>query len=230
MPIKALNSRLIKSTIRVVFLTIWVAYVGCIGAQTVTSAAPNKQSVQYKLDEFVQSEAQAVATLRGGVTRLTRMCAAPLKPLEGVASATSLKDVAASLQVRGALQSGIADKQLALTEQAVQAAQKEQDQACGIVNNWLTIVILKVATPEGAALCEVKRARTLALKNTRNQVSKWRELQRERQQLFEQLVQLETAECTRPGFTQRMLQAHESALGRFEDQLPEMFEAVRSAP
>ena len=224
------NSRLIKSATRVVFLTIWLTYVGFIGAQTVTAAGANKQFALDKLDEFVVNEAQAVVTLRGGVTRLTRLCAAPLKPLEGAASPSGLKDVAARLQVRGALLSGMTDKQVALTEQAVQAAQKEQDQACGAVNNWLTTLIRKAARPEGAALCESARARVTSLKNTRTQINKWRELQRERQQLFEQLIQLETSECTRPGFTQRLVEAHESALGRFEDQLPEMFEAARGTP
>ena len=230
MLIQITNSRLIKSATRVVFLTIWATYVGFIGAQTVTSAVPNKQFAQDKLDEFVLSEAQALATLRGGVTRLTRLCAVPLKPLEGAASANNLKDVAARLQVRSALLSGMADKQVTLTEQAVQAAQKEQDQACGTANNWLTTLIRKAARPESAALCESARTRATALKNTRTQINKWRELHRERQQLFEQLIQLETSECTRPGFTQRLLEAHESALGRFEDQLPDMFEAARGAP
>lgn len=227
---QAANSRLIKSVTRVVFLTIWVTYAGLIGAQTATSAGPNRQLALDKLDEFVANEAQALTTLRGGVTRLTRLCAAPLKPLEGASSTNNLKDLAARLQVRRALLSGMADKQLALTEQAVQAAQREQDQACGIVNNWLTTVIRKAANPEGAALCENTRTRAAALRNTRNQINKWREMQSERQQLFEQLIQLETSECIRPGFTQRMVQAHESALGKFEDQLPEMLEAARSAP
>jgi hypothetical protein len=80
------------------------------------------------------------------------------------------------------------------------------------------------------ALCESKRTRAAATKVTRSQVSKWRELHRERQQLFQQLIQLEMSECTRPGFAQRMIQTHEASLGPFEEQLPALVEAARSAP
>jgi len=228
---KKLSTLLIQLVNRIVFFTIFVTYFGGIGAQTIKPAAPNNPSAKAKLDEFVQLETEAVNSLRGGVSRLSRLCATPLKPQVGAATGTSdLRDLSTQIQVRGALLITIADQQLGLAEQSVLESQKEQEQACGASSNWLFALINKVTKPESVALCESKRTRAAATKVTRSQVSKWRELHRERQQLFQQLIQLEMSDCTRPGFAQRMIQTHESSLGPFEEQLPALVEAARSAP
>jgi hypothetical protein len=228
---KKFSTRLIKLVNRIVFFAICVTYFGAIGAQTIKPAAPNIPSAKAKLDEFVQIETEAVNSLRGGVSRLSRLCATPLKPLVGVATGNSdLRDLSAQVQVRGALLITIADQQLGLADQSVQESQKEQDQACAASSNWLFALINKATKPESVALCDSRRTRAAATKVTRNLVSKWRELQRERQQLFQQLIQLEMSDCTRPGFAQRMIQTHESSLGPYEEQLPALVEAARSAP
>ena len=228
---KKFSARLIKLVNRIVFFTICVTYFGAIGAQTIKPAAPNNPSAKAKLDEFVQLETEAVNSLRGGVSRLSRLCATPLKPQVGAATGTSdLRDLSTQVQVRGALLITIADQQLGLADQSVLESQKEQDQACGASTHWLFALINKATKPDSVALCESKRTRAAATKVTRSQVSKWRELHRERQQLFQQLIQLEMSECTRPGFAQRMIQTHEASLGPFEEQLPALVDAARSAP
>ncbi len=218
MVIKFINFRLNR---RVLYLTllVWNAAL----AQNVLDARPNSEINLSTTDvsSFVFNEQQSLDGLANGMARLERLCASPLKPLPEKMSTQALNDLRIQLQENAQRTSANAQRSVSLTGFAVTGAQQDSQKACAPINRikgWLA------AAPSDAPTCEVAKKQhenAIAL----NKAAKdWLRIHEERQRLFQQLIKLEAAGCTRTGFAQRMIEANEKALMPFEERALELFE------
>ena len=180
-----------------------------------------------KVREFLHNEVQATNALQSGVARLTRLCAGPLKPADNVSSSESLNNLTSRVQSRSKVLGVTAQQQLNKIQESLTTAKEEQLQACSR-KNWPNFLKGITANSNLEGTCEIVTSRVREIDSLRLLLTKWRDIQAQRLNLFERLINLEGAQCTRPGFAQRMVQAHESALGKFEDDLPSWInEALR---
>ena len=193
--------------IRLVFIASLLALGSGIEAREATD----------KVREFVHNETQATNVLQSGVTRLTRLCAAPLKPTEIVSNSEALKDLTTRVQARSKTLATVAEQQLNKIQEVLVAAKKEQTQTCSS-RDWVNELFGRPAI--AILACKAATNRVAEIESLRLMVGKWKDMQTQREKLFDKLLSLESAQCTRAGFAQQMVQAHDSALGKFEDALP----------
>jgi len=172
-----------------------------------------------KVREFVHNETQATNALQSGVARLARLCATPLKPAESSVNSDALKDLTTRVQARSKALATVAEQQLNKIQEVLAASKQDQIQICSR-RNWLNGPRGRTSIASLDGTCEAAINRVAEVESLRFMVSKWKEIHTQRQKLFDRLLSLESAQCTRAGFAQRMVQAHESALGKFEDDLP----------
>jgi len=170
-----------------------------------------------KVREFVHNETQATNVLQSGVNRLTRLCAAPLKPTEIESNSEALKDLTTRVQARSKTLATVAELQLNKIQEVLVTAKKEQTQTCSS-RDWVNELFGRPAIANLA--CKAATNRVAEIESLRLMVGKWKDMQTQREKLFDKLLSLESAQCTRAGFAQQMVQAHDSALGKFEDALP----------
>ena len=200
-------TQLMYGVIRFVFFANLLALGAGIEAKEATD----------KVREFVHNETQATNALQSGVTRLTRLCATPLKPAEFSVSSEALKDLTTRVQARSKALATVAEQQLNKIQEVLVAARKEQTQTCSS-RDWLSELTGRTAVANLA--CKAATNRVAEIESLRLMVGRWKDMQTQREKLFDKLLSLESAQCTRAGFAQQMVQAHESALGKFEDALP----------
>ena len=170
-----------------------------------------------KVREFVHNETQATNVLQSGVNRLTRLCAAPLKPTEIESNSEALKNLTTRVQARSKTLATVAEQQLNKIQEVLVTAKKEQTQTCSS-RDWVNELFGRPAIANLA--CKAATNRVAEIESLRLMVGKWKDMQTQREKLFDKLLSLESAQCTRAGFAQQMVQAHDSALGKFEDALP----------
>ena len=170
-----------------------------------------------KVREFVHNETQATNVLQSGVNRLTRLCATPLKPTEIESNSEALKNLTTRVQARSKALATVAEQQLNKIQEVLVTAKKEQTQTCSN-RDWFSELTGRPAIPNLA--CKAATNRAAEIESLRLMVGRWKDLQTQREKLFDKLLSLESAQCTRAGFAQQMVKAHESALGKFEDALP----------
>ena len=155
--------------------------------------------------------------LQSGVNRLTRLCATPLKPTEIESNSEALKNLTTRVQARSKTLATVAEQQLNKIQEVLVTAKKEQTQTCSS-RDWVNELFGRPAIANLA--CKAATNRVAEIESLRLMVGKWKYLQTQREKLFDKLLSLESAQCTRAGFAQQMVQAHDSALGKFEDALP----------
>lgn len=176
-----------------------------------------------EVSAFVSNEKQALDGLRNGTTRLERLCATPLKPLPAKTGTQALDELREQMQERAQRIGASAERSVSLTQFALTTAQQNSQQACSPVNRIKSLWLKP--TPE-APTCESTKQQLEVLSNLNKAAKDWLAIHQERQRLFTQLIQLESAGCTRSGFAQRMVQTHERALAPFEAQALELFESA----
>ena len=172
---------------------------------------------------FVFNQRQALDVLTSGTTRLDRLCAVPLKPLTEKPTAQGLSDLRGQIQDRAQRIGASAERSVSLTQFAVTAAQQDSQQACSPLNRMNALL---GAAPTDLPSCDTTKKRLEQVLTLNKAAKEWLQIHDERQRLFGQLIQLESAGCTRTGFAQRMVQTHERSLSTFEDQALDMFESA----
>lgn len=217
---KFINFRLNQ---RVIWLTLLVGNIATAQNVLDTKGVSEISLSNAEVSSFVSSERESLDGLVNGTIRLERLCAAPLKPPTEKMATQALNELRSQLLDAGQRTSANAQRSVSLTEFAVIAAQQDGQKACSPLNR---IKALLVAAPDAGMTCEgAKQVQASAL--ALNKAAKeWLRIHEERQRRFVQLIKLESAGCTRAGFAQRMIEAHEKALAPFEDQALGLFESA----
>jgi hypothetical protein len=172
---------------------------------------------------FVFNQRQALDVLTSGTTRLDRLCAVPLKPQTDKPTAQGLSDLRNQIQDRAQRIGASAERSVSLTQFALTSAQQDSQQACSPLNRMKALL---GAAPADLPSCDSTKKRLEFATSLNKAAKEWLQIHDERQRLFAQLIQLESAGCTRAGFAQRMVQTHERSLSTFEDQALDMFESA----
>lgn len=176
-----------------------------------------------EISTFISNEYLALDGLRNGTVRLERLCASAPRPSNEKSGPLTFSEFPEPMRENAQRLWASAQRSVSLTQQALAGAQQNSAEACSPLNRFKSLWS-KSATE--AQICERAKQKEEALRYINKAANEWFSIHEERQRLFSKLMKMETAGCTRNGFTQRMVQAHESSLAAFEVQALEMFETA----
>ena len=203
----------------------WTVFLVCDLAfaqiQTDTRAIGRANLPASEINIFISNERQALEALSSGTKRLERLCAAPLKPQPDRPTAQDLNDLRSQIQDRSQRIGASAERSVSLTQFAVTSARQDNQQACSPLNRMKSLFM---PSPADLPSCDITKRQLELATNLNITAKEWFQIHEERKRLFGQLILLESNGCTRNGFAQRMVQAHERSLAVFEDQALTLFE------
>ncbi len=180
---------------------------GAVSRPALEASASLKQQIESFSTGAIRFEAGVTGEIRRGVERLSRSCqAAP----------GSAPPSAALAQAKARIDAAQAAGQRALTDSASRLATVQRDTAAAIAQQCSGSVLGFFKSSPCQAADNLETAVTML----GAALNRYRDTFDERYRLYREVVDLESRECVRPGFTDRLLQANDSAMRAHEQSTP----------